>query len=102
MRCVRFSPPGGESFMVALNKATGATVWQSGKYGAAQYSSPIHLVYQDVPMIINGARKGLIAVHAKTGKILWTRQFAADALASVPTPAFSDGYVFWAVGYRTG
>ena len=94
--------PGGKSFMVALNKASGATVWESEEFGPAQYSSPIHVVYQDVPMLINGSHKGLIAVHAKTGNILWTQEFAADNMASVPTPAFSDGYVFWAVGYGKG
>jgi outer membrane protein assembly factor BamB len=94
--------PGGDRFMVALNKTTGKEVWKSGQWGAAQYSSPIYVVYQDVPMIINGARKGLIGVHAETGKILWTQEFAEKALASVPTPAFSDGYVFWAVGYGQG
>jgi outer membrane protein assembly factor BamB len=94
--------PGGKCFMVALNKSTGETVWQSEEFGPAQYSSPIHVVYQDVPMIINGSHKGLIAVHAKTGKTLWTQEFAKDNVASVPTPAFSDGYVFWAVGYGKG
>jgi len=96
------SPGGEKSFMVALNKATGETVWQSGAFGGAQYSSPIYVVYQGVPMIINGAHKGLIGVHAKTGKILWTKEFASGNVASVPTPAFSDGYVFWAVGYGRG
>jgi len=94
--------PGGKSFMVALNKATGKTVWQSGEFGGAQYSSPIYVVHQGVPMIINGSHKGLICVHAKTGKILWTQEFAVRNVASVPTPAFSDGYVFWAAGYGKG
>jgi len=53
-------------------------------------------------MIINGSHKGLMAVHAKTGKTLWTQEFGAKALAGVPTPAFSDGYVFWAIGYGEG
>jgi len=94
--------PGGDSFMVALDKATGKTVWQSEEYGGAQYGSPIHVVYQDIPMVINGSHKGLMAVHAETGKTLWTQPFGADALACVPTVAFSDGYVFWAVGYGEG
>ncbi len=94
--------PGGTSFMVAFNKATGETVWESEEFGPAQYSSPIHVVYQGVPMIINAAHKGLICVHAKTGKTLWTQEFASGNTASVPTPAFSDGYVFWAVGYGKG
>jgi len=94
--------PGGNCFMVALDKATGKTVWRSGAFGGAQYSSPIYIVYQGVPMIVNGAHKGLICVHAKTGKILWTREFASGNMASCPTPVFEDGYVFWAVGYGKG
>jgi len=94
--------PGGDCFMVALDKVTGKTVWQSGKYAPAEHSSAIHVVYQDVPMIINGSREGLICVHAKTGKILWTQEFAVKNTANVPTPAFSDGYLFWAVGYGKG
>jgi len=94
--------PGGKSFMVALNKATGETVWQSEPFGPAQYSSPIYVVYQDVAMIVNGSHKGLIAVDAATGKTLWTQAFAENNIASVPTPAFSDGHVFWAAGYGKG
>jgi len=94
--------PGGECFMVALNKDTGKTVWKSGAFGGAHYSSPIHVVYKGAEMIINGAGKGLVGIHAKTGKILWTNEFASGNLANVPTPAFEDGYVFWAVGYGKG
>ena len=94
--------PGGDCFMVALDKHSGKEVWKSAEYAAAEHSSAIHVVYQGVPMIINGSRKGLICVHAETGKTLWTQEFAAKNIANVPTPAFSDGYVFWAVGYKKG
>ena len=94
--------PGGKNFMVAFNKTTGAVVWRSGQYGSAHYSSPIYVVYRNVPMIINGGRNGLIGVNAKTGKILWTQDFATGNTANCPTPAFSDGYVFWSVGYGKG
>jgi len=94
--------PGGDCFMVALDKNTGKTVWRSDKYAAAEHSSAIHVVYQGVPLIINGSRMGLVCVHAKTGEILWTQEFAPKNIANVPTPAFSDGYVFWAVGYGKG
>jgi len=94
--------PGGKNFMVAFNKKTGAVVWRSGQYGSAHYCSPIHVVYRNVPMIINGGRNGLIGVNAKTGKILWTHQFATGNTANCPSPVFSNGYVFWSVGYGKG
>jgi len=94
--------PGGRNFMAALNKKTGKTVWKSRQFSGAHYSSPICVEYKGVPMIINGAGDGIAGVHAKTGKILWTNDFAKGNMANVPTPAFQDGYVFWSVGYNKG
>ena len=95
--------PGGEkTFMVALDKNTGKTVWQSEAFGYPHYGSPIHVVYKGVPMIITSARNGLIALAPKTGKTLWTHAFAVGNVANCPDPAFADGYVFWSVGYGKG
>jgi outer membrane protein assembly factor BamB len=96
------SPGGSNTFMVALNKDTGKTEWQSEPFGSPHYSSPIHVVYEGVPMIITAARSGIIAVDPKTGKILWTHAFAVGNVANCPDPAFSDGHVFWSVGYGKG
>jgi outer membrane protein assembly factor BamB len=94
--------PGGTNCIVALDRKTGATVWGSEAFAGAHYSSPILVHYQGVAMIINGTQGGLIAVDAKTGKKLWTNAFSAGNTANCPTPAFADGYVFWANGYGKG
>ena len=94
--------PGGTNCIVALNKQTGATVWGSESFAGAHYSSPILIEYKGVAMIVNGTQGGLIAVDAKTGKMLWTNNFSAGSTANCPTPAFSDGFVFWATGYGKG
>jgi len=96
------SPGGTNTFMVALNKDTGKTEWQSEPFGQPQYSSPSQVIYKGVPMIITAARKGLIAIDPKTGKTLWTHAFAVGNVANCPDPVFSDGYVFWSVGYGKG
>jgi len=95
--------PGGEkAFMVAFNKITGKTVWKSPKYAAAQHSSPIYVVYKGAELIFNGSRKGLVCLNAKTGKIYWAKPWGQKTRGSCPTPAFSRGYVYWAVGYGEG
>ena len=95
--------PGGEDcFMTALNKKDGKTVWKSGSFGPAHYTSPIYVEYEGVGMIINGGGNGIMGVHAKTGNILWVNNHAKGNMASVPTPSFVDGYVFWAPGYGKG
>jgi len=94
--------PGGKACMVALDKTTGKTVWQSLAFGGAAYSSPIYVKYRGVEMIVNGTHEGIIGVEARTGKLLWSNPFAADNTANCPTPAFAEGKVFWAVGYGKG
>jgi outer membrane protein assembly factor BamB len=95
--------PGAEDcFMAALNKKTGKTVWKSGGFGPAHYTSPIYVEYEGAAMIINGGGHGIVGIHAKTGKILWANNFAKGNMANVPTPSFVDGYVFWSVGYGKG
>jgi outer membrane protein assembly factor BamB len=34
--------------------------------------------------------------------MLWSNPFSANNTANCPTPAFADGYVFWANGYGQG
>lgn len=95
--------PGGENCIVALNKRTGQTVWQSTGFAApAHYGSCIAVEFGGVPMIVAGTGGGLFAVDARSGALLWHSDFAAGNTANCPTPAYADGYVFWANGYGKG
>ena len=95
--------PGRKQCLVALDKRTGKTKWISpGNGGSPHYSSAIYVVHDGVPMIINGTSSGLLAVDPDDGRVLWTNDFSAGNTANCPTPAYSDGYVFWANGYGKG
>ena len=95
--------PGRKQCIVAMDKTTGRTRWTSkGNGGNPHYSSAIHVVHDGVPMIINGTSAGLVAVRPDNGRVLWTNNFSAGNTANCPTPAYSDGYVFWANGYGKG
>ena len=94
--------PGGEHAIVALDKATGKEVWKASVSATAGYSSCIVVREQGSTIIVNGSQSGLLAVDAKTGKKIWTHAFATGNTANVPTPAFADGHLFWAVGYGKG
>jgi len=95
--------PGGQNCIVALNKKTGQSVWGSQGFSAgAQYGSCIAVAHQGVPMIIAGTAEGIVGVDARNGRGLWSNPFSAHNTANCPTPAFSDGYVFWANGYGKG
>jgi outer membrane protein assembly factor BamB len=94
--------PGGKQAIVALDKTTGEDVWKSDLSATAGYSSCITLRDGDNTLIVNGSQSGLLAVDAKTGEKVWTHDFASPNTANVPTPAFADGHLFWAVGYGKG
>ena len=95
--------PGGKNCIVALDKKTGKTVWQSeGFEGGAQYGSCIAIDFQGKPIIVAGTHKGIVGVSATDGKVLWSNPFSSDNTANCPTPAYADGYVFWSTGYGVG
>ena len=60
------------------------------------------LPHRGIPQIITGTNQGVVAGRAGSGEVLWKNGFAAGNTANCPTPAYSDGYVFWANGYGKG
>lgn len=95
--------PGGKTCVVAVDKLTGETRWQSEDYEAGpEYGSCLAFTWQGRTMIVTGTRSGLVSLDPATGKVLWTDDWSADNVANCPTPAFADGYVFWANGYGKG
>lgn len=95
--------PGGATAVVALNRQTGATVWTTRGFDApAHYCSAITATLQGIPMIINGTGAGLIGISPKDGALLWQNDFCSGNTANIPTPAYVDGTIFWANGYRKG
>ena len=95
--------PGGRKCVAALNNRTGRTLWTSaGNEGRAHYGSCIAMMFSGTPVVVNGTSAGLFGVDARNGRVLWTDSFAKGNTANCPTPAYSDGHVFWAVGYGKG
>ena len=95
--------PGGDKCIVALDKATGETVWTtSGWRTGPEYSSCLPFTYENQPCITTGTRSGIVCIDAKDGAKLWTNPWSAGNTANCPDPAYADGHVFWANGYGKG
>ena len=95
--------PGGSKCIVALNKATGQPAWTSqGFVGGPEYSSCLAFTFAKAPLVVTGTQKGLLCVSAVNGGVVWSNDFSTDNTANCPTPAYADGYVFWANGYGKG
>ena len=95
--------------MVALDKRTGATLWQAkiprlgsaGAYGAA-YSSTVISHGGGVKHYVQLIGRGLIGIEAESGAFLWGYNRVANDIANIPTPLVWDDYVFASSGYGTG
>ncbi|MEM8930446.1 MAG: PQQ-binding-like beta-propeller repeat protein [Acidobacteriota bacterium] len=103
------APGGPEAALVALDKATGETVWQAtmpalGEKGAdgAGFSSAIISHAAGVKQIVQLFGRGVAGFDAATGEFLWGYNGVANHIANIPTPVAAGDYVFASTSYDTG
>ena len=97
------TPGGRNASIVALDKMTGKTVWQSeGLSDSAHYSSCITADIGGVRSIIGFTAKAAVGLRASDGKLMWRYQPVANGTANVATPVFFDNKVFYTSAYNTG
>jgi outer membrane protein assembly factor BamB len=96
------SPGGPDASIVALDAATGETVWTTrGLSQPACYCSPI-LVERGGPRIITMLKEGLVGVDARDGTILWQAQHHNKYDNHMNSPVYGDGLLFITSGYGAG
>jgi len=97
------SPGGPGAGMVKLDKMTGKTVWTSkGLSDQAGYSSIIAADVQGVRTYMTFTAEAGVGVRASDGRLMFRYPNAANDVANVATPIFSDNKVFFSSAYGTG
>ena len=97
------SPGGPGAGMVKLDKMTGQTVWEAKEMSApAGYSSPIVADVQGVRTYMTFTANAGVGVRASDGKLMFSYPNAANNVANIATPIFSDNKVFFTSSYDTG
>ena len=86
---------------LALNKATGLTVWATGK-GAAGYSSAVPFVSEGRRAVAFLAAKEVVALEAETGKLLWQHPWKTEYDVNAADPVIESGKVFISSSYGSG
>jgi outer membrane protein assembly factor BamB len=95
------TPGGKQGAIIALNKETGATLWQSRAFtDAAHYSSIVCTEIGGVKQYIQLTSKSVAGVSTD-GTLLW-RADRKGKTAVIPTPIVKDKYVYVASGYGVG
>ena len=95
-------PGGPRGDLVALNKKTGALIWQSKEFtDGIHYSSPIAAEIGGVRQYIQLTDASVAGIAAADGRLLW-RAARKGSTAVIPTPIYQDGYVYVSSGYGAG
>src|SRR5262249_48647390 len=99
---VVITPGGPKGAIVALDRKTGAVRWQSKQFtDAAHYASLIVAEMGGVRQYIQLTAASVAGVAASDGALLW-RVPRKGETAVIPTPIFSEGFVYVTSGYGVG
>jgi len=106
---VIYTPGGTQTTMVALNKFTGETVWQTESINdTSSFVSPILIQHKGKKIIVNVTINFIIGVNASDGKILWKVRYSDiqpptfhpwAPRNNCVTPLYYDEYLFITSGY---
>jgi outer membrane protein assembly factor BamB len=97
------TPGGPGATMVKLDKMTGKTVWATKELSdRAGYASVIAADVQGVRTYMTFTAAAGVGVRASDGKLMFSYPAAANQVANIATPVYSNGKVLFTSAYGTG
>ena len=97
------TPGGRGAGIVKLDKMTGKTVWTAKELSdTAGYSSIIAADVQGVRTYMTFTASAGVGVRASDGKVMFRYPKAANQVANIATPIYSNNKVFFTSAYGTG
>jgi len=93
-------PGGKDSSVIALDLATGKTIWAAGGSDPTAYTTPVKALIQGVWQYVVVSATCFKGVDVKNGKLLWQYGFATNA--NIPTPIVIGNSVFVTASYEKG
>jgi outer membrane protein assembly factor BamB len=88
------------SYLIALDKKSGAVRWRRERTPAAHsYSTPLAVAHDGRNMLIVNSSLGIEAYDASTGSPLW--HVAETNRFPIPMPVYLDGVIYTSRGYRS-
>ena len=86
------------SFIIAVDKRTGETLWKTDRNERTTWFSPIVVEHDGKAQVITAGTNRVRSYDLATGKLLWD----GDGLTrnSIPSPVAAKGYVYLMSGFR--
>jgi outer membrane protein assembly factor BamB len=88
----------GDSFIIALDKKTGKTVWKQSREELTSWSTPHLYLEGSRPELIVNATTAVRSYDPATGKLLWECRGPATSITT-PTPVSASGLIFVSSGF---
>jgi outer membrane protein assembly factor BamB len=92
----------GPSWLVALNKATGETLWQTERTARRSWSSPSIITIGGQPQVVVSSAGSVDGYDPQTGKSLWTFTDVGGNTGTTPTDLGDGRFLLGASGGRDG
>jgi hypothetical protein len=96
-----FNAGGRRAAIVAVDKVSGATLWQQAG-DEAGYSSPVLLRTGSLQQVVFFTAGRGQAVDPRDGRMLWSYERASNRTANIATPIVNGNRVFFSSDYGTG
>ena len=102
-RQVICTPGGPDASLVALDRDTGETIWQTKGLGQPSgYCSARLVNHNGRKLVLTMLANSVVAVDAGSGEVVWQHEYPHRAAVQPNPPLYADGMVYVASGMGTG
>ncbi|REJ83115.1 MAG: hypothetical protein DWQ36_05690 [Acidobacteria bacterium] len=88
----------GDSFIVALDKKTGAEKWRQQREERSSWSTPLLVEHDGRVQVITNATTNVRSYDLETGELIWKTTGMTENV--IPSPVYEDGVVYVMSGFR--
>jgi len=88
----------GQSFIVALNKLTGKTIWKANRDEVTSWATPLIVQHDGQTQVVVSGTHRVRSYDIQDGTVLWT--CGGQTVNVIPSPVYGLGMVYVASGYR--
>ena len=88
----------GDSFLTAIDKRTGETIWKADRDEATSWSTPLVVDVNGKTQVVVNATQRVRGYDLESGKVLW--ECGGQTRNVIPSPVAGFGMVFVTSGFR--
>lgn len=88
----------GDSFLIAVDKKTGATIWRKPREERSSWSTPLIVEYDGKPQIVTTASRRVRSYDPESGDVIWECSGLGPNV--IPSPVAGNGMVFAVSGFQ--